>query len=236
MIRLALVEDDSRLAKLEKDYIRQVWELEEDLDIKMFDRAEHFLEDVKNGAGFDILIADIELPGMNGIRMGQSLREKNGDMTVIFLTAHDGFALESYQMNARQYILKSEMHRRLPEVLNAAGREICRERKNFRLIQENGELKRLCMDEVLYFSKEGKYVKYTLKKETVRERASLETVLEETGGYPFVKTERGFVVNARFIVKITEDTVYLGNGDAVPVSRRLLPRVKQEITRKRSGL
>ena len=234
MIDIALVEDDHALAEIEKSYIKGFWKLEEEMCIEIYDNAEKFLRAVQEGRHFDLLIADIELPGMNGIEMGKALKSCNEKTVVIFLTAYSGFALESYQIDAEQYILKSEMKNRLPEVLNRAGKRILNNRKRSRFIQEEGQLRRIDYEDVLYFFKDGKYVKYILCEGVVRERINLDTAFTEAGGFPFVKVERGYVVNTRYVQKITEDRICMINHDEVPVSRRMLPMVKREIALNRS--
>ena len=234
MMDVALVEDDQALAEIEKTYIRNSWKPKEELRVEVYENAERFLKRVQEGKHFDLLIADIELPGMNGIEMGKLLKSFDGKTAVIFLTAHSGFALESYQIDAEQYILKSEMKIRLPEVLNRIGARILQNRKRCRFILEEGQLRRIDYEDVLYFFKEGKYVIYVMQDGTAKERINLENALKETGGFPFVKVERGYVVNARYVRKITEDRVFMMNQDEVPVSRRMLPAVRREIVLNRS--
>lgn len=236
MIDIALVEDDKALAEIEKSYIKDFWTLEEEMSLEIYYNAESFLHVVQEGKNFDLLIADIELPGMNGIEMGKALKSCKREMAVIILTAHSGFALESYQIDAEQYILKSEMKIRLPEVLNRIGTRILKNRKQYRFIMEEGQLRRIDYEEVLYFFKEGKYVIYVTLDGSAKERSNLENALKEAGGFPFVKVERGYVVNAKYIRKITEDRVYMMNQDEVPVSRRMLPAVRKEIALNRSRL
>lgn len=236
MLETALVEDDRIFAKLEEKLIQESWKLAEELQFATFDSAEGFLEEVRGGRHFDILIADIELPGMNGIELGKALKVLDERVAVVFLTSHDGFALESYRLDAEQYVMKSEIKTRLPEVLNQIGEKLTERRERYRFITEEGELRKIVYQDVLYFYKDGKYVKYRLKDDFVRERTSLGEAFQETGGFPFVKVERGYVVNVSFVKKITENQVHMTNGDIVPVSRRMLPEVRREITRNRSRL
>jgi DNA-binding LytR/AlgR family response regulator len=229
MVSVALVEDDYTIAKLEQDCIKNSWNINEALQVEIFKSAEQFLDRVKANKFFDILIADIELPGMNGIEMGMALRKCCSKTAIIFLTAHDGFALESYHLDAEQYILKSEMETRLPVILNRVGKRICENRKRYKFIATDGQIRKIDFDEIVYLSKDGKYVKYQLREGEARERTSLEMVLDEVGGFPFIKIERGYVVNARFVVRITSDMVWLKTGEKLPVSRRMLAKVKKEI-------
>ena len=69
-----------------------------------------------------------------------------------------------------------------------------------------------------------------------RERTSLGNVEKEIGEFPFVKVERGFIVNARHIYSISSEYIELDNGESIPVSRRLLTEVKKQISDNRRSL
>lgn len=54
----------------------------------------------------ELAVLDIEMPQMNGIELSKKLREINPDMAVIFLTAHEDFAMEAIRNRATAYVLK----------------------------------------------------------------------------------------------------------------------------------
>ncbi len=70
----------------------------------------------------DIIITDIKMPGMDGLKMGQSIREFMPDVKIIILTGYDDFKLarEAINMNADAYILKPVEEEELLEVVKKA--------------------------------------------------------------------------------------------------------------------
>lgn len=236
MIRAALIEDDKAMAEYEASKMESMWNRKEALKTEIFLSAESFIEKVKSDEKYEIIFADIELPGMNGIEMGNLLRELSVKVPIIFLTSHPGFALASYRLEAEQYVLKDEFEERMPEILSRICERIQESKVRCRIFQVNGEVRKIAFDEIIYFFKEGKYVRYITEQEEVRERISLDEVYQEVEGFPFVKTERGYVANLRWIKRITGDRIYMKNGDEIPVSRRLLQGVKEELIRNRHRL
>lgn len=227
MINIGLVEDNRHLAEQEEKCIKAAWKFDEEMELFTYYSAEDFMREGREE--FDILILDIELPGMTGIELAEWLRNRGKKTHIIFLTAHDGYALKSYQLEAAQYVLKTEMEQRLPGVLRQLGEMLIVTRVRYRVLGCDGDVIKISFDDILYFYKAGKYVQYTTQKEIYRERISLDSVFNEIGGFPFVKIERGFVINARHIVRLSGDRVRMDNGEELPVSRRMLPKVKKTI-------
>lgn len=227
MISIALVEDNWRLAEQEEKCIKDTWSLEEELELFTYHSAENFM---REGHGeFDILILDIGLPDMSGINLAKWVRSKGTKVCIVFLTAHGEFALQSYQLEVAHYILKTEMEQRLPRILRQIGEHIIATRVRYRILEHGSEMIKICLDDILYFYKDGKYVHFVTQEGIYKERTGLDKVFDEMGGFPLVKIERGFVVNAMHVNKVLEDRVCMKNKEELPVSRRMLPNVKRII-------
>lgn len=227
MVKIALVEDEKCLSDMEAEQIRAAWEQRDVLEIACYGSAEDFLEEADGE--FDILVTDIELPGISGIELVRKLKEKNYSIYTVFLTVHDGYALESYRLEAEQYILKSQAKERLPGVINTLGKRVVETKVRHRVVTYDGTLYRMNLADILYFFREKQYIHYIMEGQSLKIRESLEKAEKEMGGFPFIKVERGYVINARHLNRISDHTAYMDNGDMVPISRRLLPQVKKTI-------
>ena len=240
MVRIALIEDDKELLRTEAGQLQEAWRQPENMELRCFASAEEFLgeaEALKEAEKpFDILVTDIELPGMSGIDMVRLLREQKDQIYTIFLTVHASFALESYYLEAEQYVLKEHLTERMEGVLNRVGRRVIENRSSFRMVTYNGELCKMRFEEVFYFRKEKQYIHYITADGTIKVRESIEKAESEMGGFPFVKIERGYVMNARDLKRISANTAYMDNGDMLPISRRMLPQVKRTINLNRDRL
>lgn len=227
MIHIVIVEDKKALAQSEEQCIRKAWNLKEEMTLRTYYSAEEFMRE--SPEELDILVLDIELPGMNGVELAKKVTNREKKVHIIFLTAHDGYALKSYQLEVEHYILKTEMEQRLPSILQKLGERVLRARVNYRILgTEDGAIK-ISYDEMMYFFKEGKYVRYVTEKGEYRERVSLDAVFREAGGFPFIKIERGFVINVRHLRSIQGDSVVMHNEEKLPISRRMMPNVKKTI-------
>ena len=117
MIKLAVLDNEVQMLEHICDYINSLDEISSKIQIHKYVSAEAVLKAIKQGEKFDIILSDIELDTLQGIEFGKMIREKYPDIYLIFLTSHPEYAVQSYALEAYQYILKSEMKERLPVIL-----------------------------------------------------------------------------------------------------------------------
>ncbi|MBO9610298.1 MAG: response regulator [Paenibacillaceae bacterium] len=66
----------------------------------------------------DILFLDISMPGMNGLEVVERMRQVNGDLPFVYVTAHSAYAIEAFGLNALDYLLKPVTSKRLTQTLD----------------------------------------------------------------------------------------------------------------------
>lgn len=99
MIRIAIVEDETEIAETLKSYLKKFFSsLNTDIFTKHFDNAIKFLDQYR--FDFDLVFMDINLPGIDGMRATKELREKDRNVTVIFVTSLAQYAIKGYEVNA----------------------------------------------------------------------------------------------------------------------------------------
>ena len=85
-----------------------------------YTNASDLLCHIDKHCGFDLLILDIIMPGMNGIELATEIRNRNTDCKIIFLTSSPEFAINSYKVDAFYYLLKPLCANELKSLLNKA--------------------------------------------------------------------------------------------------------------------
>lgn len=89
MIRIGVIEDDSNMRKIVSQIIEKEIQGYEEVKQKTFESAEEFLQE---RVGYDIVISDIELPGINGIELGKRLSKEGKQTKLIYLTSYPEYA------------------------------------------------------------------------------------------------------------------------------------------------
>lgn len=233
MIKIAVVDDDKAMLKIIDKCMRGQIAPEDDVEILCFDSGKDFLERMKKGYRANILFCDIELKEMSGIEVGRIVRQKYPALYLVYLTSHSEFAMESYKLDAYQYIMKEHMKERLSPILKQLLDRLKKENKEYRMIGTNTNKERVYYSDIVSIHKEkaAKYVTYHTTAGVYRERGALHLILEEMHSRDFIVIGRGKAVNMRHIVKLADNTVYLDNEEQIKISRSYMSQVKEKINR-----
>lgn len=191
----------------------------------------------------DVVLADIRMPRMDGIELAGHLGGMAQPPAVIFTTAYDNYAVQAFDLNAIDYLLKPVRAQRLlaalqkvkpadrpaPEALAAIGREVRGGGRSHLSCHERGRLLLVPVAEVLYFKADLKYVTArTREREYLLDEAL--THLEEEFADRFIRMHRAVLVAkdaiAGFERAAGDDAEAYGWAllrdvpDRLPVSRR----------------
>ncbi|PLR81368.1 LytR/AlgR family response regulator transcription factor [Bacillus sp. V33-4] len=158
----------------------------------------------------DIIIVDIDMPGLNGLDAVKSLKELFPSLAVIFTTGHTEFAVDAFDISATDYVIKPIDTTRFFKALEKAKKLVQMQKdvstmtndskKTLTVRTMNAHLY-LPVDDILFVEKEGrKTVIYTGydRFETNESLQELEVRLQPV----FFKTHRSFLVNLEKIIKI----------------------------------
>ena len=222
--RIAIVDDDQTQSEYLKNIV-SFWALENKLsfNVSVFNSAESFLFDENEQ---DILLLDIEMPGMSGIELAKKIREHNETAPIIFITGYSAYIAEGYDVSALHYLLKPIDKAKLYSVLDKAIKQIGRNEKILNL-DVSGERFLVPLHEIRYIEVSGNYVTVHAKQEfkVKKTLGELEALLDER----FTRTGRSFIVNLGFIRRITKTDVFLSSGETVPLSRGMYEAVNRAI-------
>ncbi|HET6912936.1 MAG TPA: LytTR family DNA-binding domain-containing protein [Rhodanobacteraceae bacterium] len=183
----------------------------------------------------DVLLADIAMPGMDGLVLAKRLLALPHPPAVIFCTAYDAHALSAYELRAADYLLKPVRIERLREALARAQALRAREQPGSRetlVARVRGAPLKIPLEDVIYLTADEKYVAVHRAGETLLIEDSLKSI--ETA-FPdrFVRIHRNCLVPAARLLGLQRDAhgemhaLIAGTDDAPEVSRRNLAAVRK---------
>lgn len=107
-MQIALCDDEITNHEKTRELIRQYKQIHSDrtLSLSSFASGKELINHVDEHGGFDLYILDCIMPEMNGIELGAALRMRDDTGFLIYLTTSPDFALDSYRVDAFDYLLK----------------------------------------------------------------------------------------------------------------------------------
>ncbi len=227
--RIAVCDDDPASVTYIHDLARR-WAAarETAVSLESFPSAESFLFQFTAHNDYDILLLDIEMGNMNGIELARAVRTKNKEIPIIFITGYSDYLPDGYEVEALHYLLKPVNVEKLFSVLDRAADKLKRNERFLVLPLHDGVV-RLSFNDIRYLEVQKNYVTvhaaeaYTVKKPL----SELEQELDDS----FVRTGRSFLVNLRYIRKISRHDLTLKDGSVLPLSRGLYDSVNQAMIR-----
>lgn len=196
-------------------------------EIRQYSRAENFLFDYSGEKDFDILLLDIEMPGMNGVELARKIRQENSVLQIVFITGYYQYFSDGFDVSALHYLLKPVDEGKLRPVLDKAADNLACRQRSVLIAEGEGSIKVLLTD-ILYVEAENVYVAVHTLRNTYRMRMGLGKFAEQLDG-TFYKVHRSYVVNLKYIKKITRTEITMTNGDTVPISRGLYGEVHEAL-------
>ncbi len=220
MWKITMVEDNDAEAARVAEYIgRYGRESGEAFDVKRFADAETFLADYD--ADCDVVFMDIQLPDMSGMDAARRLRERDSEVTLVFITNMVQYAVSGYEVSALDFIVKPVAYYNFAIKF----RRVLRERRTrsaggaeLSLSGESG-VKRMAVSSIKYIEVAGHHLIFHTFDGTVDVCGTLADMEKTLEGKHFSRCNNCYLVNLKYVTEIGPGSCMVG-GEEVQISRR----------------
>lgn len=220
MIRIAVC-DDNAVSLRDAVSMIEKWSEQNGIQIELysFDNGDALIAQNET-LRMDIIFMDIIMPLLNGMDTAKEIRQQDTAVNIIFLSSSPDFALESYDVKARGYLLKPVSYDRINELLDDCSRSFDIEPKNLVLKTEFGYQKIYYRDieyieaqnkKIIVYMRSGKSVRTT---QTLR---SFESKLNNNEG--FFKCHRSYIVYIPNVDHFNLSEINTKSGHCIPIAR-----------------
>ena len=231
VIKIAICDDDEKAVALHEKIVKACLQSEGiGCEITTYTQSRNLLYDITDDAFFyDLILLDIEMPGINGMELPQKIKEFLPNVRIIFVTSHTEYAIDAFELSIFRYVPKNNLEVKLPAAVLDAARLIELESGQEYTIQTVNRMEKIPFKDIFYVQRDGKNASIVSSAGTAKVRKSLQQVFDELNTPEFIFIDRGCIVNIIQIMKISGGMAVLKNGEQLPISRSHLQEVKQKI-------
>jgi len=216
-----IVEDEPIAAEVLEDYIRQVPFLKLK---KICSDAIYAMEMLQNEP-VDLIFLDIHLPKLKGLDFVKTLKHPP---RIIITSAYQEYALQGYELNVVDYLLKPvEFSRFLTAVNKLKQQDTTKANQPIPLATEdrahlffnvNKKHVKIYLDDILYIESLREYVKITTRDKAILTKIQLGEIEEMLATNNFLRVHRSFIVSKNKIESFSPSEIEI-NGTQIPVGR-----------------
>ncbi|WP_417873088.1 LytR/AlgR family response regulator transcription factor [Xanthomarina gelatinilytica] len=172
----------------------------------------------------DLVFLDINMPEISGISFAKSI---NKNIKIIFTTAYRDYAVEGFELQAVDYLLKPISFERLLKAVNTYF-EVYSQTNNkgftetdnnqFMFVRADRRMIKIDFDAIIYIESYSDYIKIHLADETIVTRETISAIEAKLPSKQFIRIHRSFIIALSHIVSFTNEHVVI-QGQALTISR-----------------
>jgi DNA-binding LytR/AlgR family response regulator len=214
MITAIAIDDEPKAIQVIKHHVSKVENVE--LVTCFFDPKEALVFLKQNP--IDLIFLDINMPNLSGLEL---LSELKVQPHVIFTTAYANFAIESYNYNAIDYLLKPFEFDRFQVAIHKVEEriEMYKNKKTFFFIKDGIKNVKIILDTILYVKGSGNYLDITTKEKTYSPRMTFVELIEKLPASEFIRVHQSYLLNVNKIDKIENNHACM-DIHKIPISNR----------------
>ena len=228
-MNIAVCDDESKIleeisAFIEKEFAGN--------KVQTFSDGEAFLSAVKAATDVepDILLIDIDMPGLSGMDVAAALTSGKAHTLIVFVTAHDELVYDSFKYHPFAFVRKKYLQEELRNVLQDCQKEIKGWNKKF-VFQNGTQMVNLAQSQILYFEGQANYLAIHTSGEEYRMRSTMAGLEEELKNSGFLRIHKGFLVNLEHVRILKTEGLELDNGEVLPIGKSYSEAAKKSILR-----
>lgn len=209
MHKVLIVEDEPLARGILEGYVSQIPTLS--LSASIGNALEAF--GILATQQIDLILLDINLPDINGMKFIKSVKHAPA---IIFTTAYPDFALESYELNAIDYLLKPISFERFQTAIDKflnkdlGSNPTENPSKNNLFVRSEGKWMNMEIPKIKYIEALKDYVKVHLEDERLVIHSTMKNFEEQLKPYAaFVRVHKSFIVNLHWVQQIDGNQVYI---------------------------
>tara|TARA_B100001059_G_C17618808_1_gene468404 strand:+ start:17 stop:727 length:711 start_codon:yes stop_codon:yes gene_type:complete len=219
-IRCIVVDDEPVAREIIQSYLEKIQNIELVTSCKNVVEALQIL----NSQSVDLIFLDINMPEISGLTLAKSVNSKT---KIIFTTAYREYAVEGFNLQAVDYLLKPISFERFLKAVQKyfdlhitirVSKEVNEEYQDAIFVRSDRRMIKVRFDQIRYIESLSDYIKIYTDKEVVITRETIKNIESKLPASEFLRIHRSFIVSLKAIDSYTNEYVEIGQN-AIPISR-----------------
>jgi DNA-binding LytR/AlgR family response regulator len=218
-LKCVIVDDEPLALAILEGYLKKIPFIE---ILAKFESAIPVYEFLKQ-AEVDLLFLDIEMPNLTGVDFIKTLPSHP---SVIFTTANKNYAIEGFNLNVDDYLLKPLTFERLLVAVNRIAEkksakektEIAEDNNDYLYLKENKKMVKVNLNDILFFESNKDYVKVITSCKTVITKQHLSFFEDKLNSKDFIRIHRSFIIALNKIDAYSHSSIEMGKYE-LPIGR-----------------
>lgn len=227
-VNIAVCDDEVKVSSQVENILMKL--LKERLlkyEIDIFDSGESLCKEMER-TEYDLIFLDIELPEMNGVEIGNYIREikRNNIVQIAYISSKQEYAMELFDIRPINFLVKPLEEATVAKVIDAYIK-INGGKTNVFQYKKGHAHRKVEIHKIMYFIRNSrKAIMYT--SEGIQEfYESLEKIYERIKNYGFLFIHKSYMVNYRYIKKIGYDYLIMADGEEFPISQSRRKEIRE---------
>ena len=190
-----------------------------DLVCSYFDSTSTVMEILKTeNSPYDLYILDIEMPGMNGLKLAKSIREKDSRALFVFLTSYTIYMKDVFDVVTFDFIEKPISDEKLLQILERAATylNITSQHFSFGYRASRYSLK---YDRILYIEKKGRQALIHTFEDVYKTNMTLEEIWKQLNPKSFVHIHSSYIINLYNLDRKDNEIAIMRNGEKLHITK-----------------
>ena len=205
MIKAIALDDEPLALKIIENFSAQIPYLSLEKCFNKQSEAQKYI----NKFPVDLIFLDIEMPNKNGLDFYEDISQ---DTKVIFTTAYSEYAVDAFEVNAIDYLVKPFSFERFLKAVEKLKIKKNEAEKEFLMIRADYKLQKINFENILLIEGLDDYVKIHLKSQTViTTKNSLKNISEKLPAHLFIRVHRSYIVPVASIKSFVSKSLQIEN-------------------------
>lgn len=231
-IRCIVVDDEPMAREILENHLSKINTME------VVDSCKSAIEafNVISAEKIDLIFLDINMPEISGLSFAKSI---NKSIKIIFTTAYREYAVDGFDLQAVDYLLKPISFERLLQGVNKyfnestpvrqeENKEIIQEKSDAIFVRSDRKMIKINFSEILFIESLSDYIKIHLEDKNVVTRETISNIEAKLPQHDFLRVHRSYIVALNSIDSFTSELVEIGKKQ-IPISRSYKDRVLKRL-------